>query len=152
MLYESLKTIHILAAALLIGSVGYSCYLWQTLPRPRELVLAFQGIQKQTWLIIMPAAIFQLATGFSMISLHHENMRQTWIIGSVIGFLAVMCSWFTFLFFLLQAQQGFVNQVTRQQTVKKYKIFRFLQSCMLFICLVSLLCMIFFMANKDTFI
>ncbi len=80
-------------------------------------------IAKQTWLIIIPFAIIQLLTGFMMISLKQYDVSQLWITGSVIGFVIMICSWLGF-------------------------ICGYAQSVMLSICGLSLLSMIFFMANK----
>lgn len=148
MLYDCLKIIHILSATLLLTSIAYSCHLWQKWRRPREAAVMSESVQTQTWMIIIPIALIQLVTGFTMISLKQEDLSQTWIVGSVLGFVIVIGSWFSFIYFLLQSQQISLRDSNKQFTANKYKFFRRAQSAMLIICMASLLSMIFLMANK----
>lgn len=83
-------------------------------------------IQTKTISIIIPFAVLQLLTGFTMISLDHYPFSDLWIKGSVLGFVIAIGSWFAFLF-------------TSN---------RFLQKMLLGICLVVIAGMIFLMANK----
>lgn len=145
MLYSCLKILHILSAALLLTSMAYSYSLWKKIQNPHETTAIFQCIQSQTGLIVIPAAIFQLATGFTMISLHHEELSQLWISGSVVGFVTVIGSWFSFIYFLLLSQQITGRE---SQSVPRFKFFRRAQSMMLTICALALLSMVFLMANK----
>ncbi|SRR5579883_127685 len=123
MSYNLLKMLHILSAALLIASAGISYYFW----RNRA---AIRSIQTQSWAVIVPAAFFQLMTGFYMMSLKHYHWTETWIKGSVLGFMILMISWFAFLYCLMV-------QNTRK-----------LQAGLLMMASITLLSMIFFMANK----
>jgi len=149
MQYSYLKILHIISASLLLTSMAYSYFLWKYIQKPEETSTLFQRIQSQTWLIIIPATIFQLATGFTMISLRHERLSQLWIGGSVLGFITVIGSWFSFIYFLLLSQQVTTQQL---QSYPRFRLFRRAQSMMLSICALALLCMIFLMANKiDTF-
>jgi uncharacterized membrane protein len=145
MLYDCLKIFHIISATLLITSMAYSYNLWRYMHSPRVNAIISDRIQTQTWLIIIPVAIIQLATGFTMISLQNEDLSQSWIIGSVVGFIMLVAGWFAFLYFLLLAQQA---PAGRHQSAGREKFFRRAQSVTLFICASALLCMIFFMANK----
>lgn len=129
MLYNSLKVLHILSASLLTTSIAYSAYLWYKMQKMNN-TNASERIQTQTWSVIIPFAVFQLATGFTMLSLKQEDFNQLWISGSVLGFIGMIVSWFAFIYFLLSCER------------------KMLQSSMLFICTMSLLSMIFFMANK----
>ncbi|MHB1947496.1 MAG: DUF2269 family protein [Gammaproteobacteria bacterium] len=126
MLYHILKISHILSAALLLTSMAYSFHLWRLNRKP----IHAESIQSQTWIVIIPFAVLQLATGFTMISLKHEDMSQLWISGSVIGFIVVIASWLTFVYFLLSGHS------------------RKLQATLLTLCTSGLLCMVFLMANK----
>lgn len=136
MLYNCLKIIHILSAGLLLTSIAYSVHLWHRIQVTNQDSIISERIQTHTWVVIVPFAIFQLATGFTMISLQHYDFSELWIKGSVIGFIVVVISWFAFIYFLLSGQNS------------AGKFFRRLQSSMLVLCTFSLLCMIFFMANK----
>lgn len=126
MLYNILKISHILSAALLLTSMAYSGYLWYANQKSSNA----EPIQVQTWMVIIPFAILQLATGFTMISLKHEELSQLWVSGSVIGFIVVIASWLAFIYFLLS---GYSRKV---------------QASLLTLCTSGLLFMIFLMANK----
>jgi hypothetical protein len=88
-------------------------------------------VQTCTAFLIIPFALFQLGSGFTMISLNQYDLSELWITGSIFGFIIVISSWFAFIYFLLQK-----------------KSYRKLQSILLMICMSAILCMIFFMANK----
>jgi uncharacterized membrane protein len=148
MLYSWLKVTHILSATLLLLSIAYSGHLWQKYMHNLETVPhAIQRIQTQTGLIIIPLAIVQLITGFSIISLQHYPMSELWISGSVIGFITMIASWLGFIYFLLQSQQV-VCEESLVLATQKLKYLRRIQSLMLHICALGLLTMMFFMASR----
>jgi uncharacterized membrane protein len=147
MVYNFLKILHIISAALLLISMGYSYHLWRYMQSPKDGAIRSQRIQILTGLVIVPLAIIQLATGFSMISINHEDWAQLWITGSIVGFVTVVGSWFSFLYFLLLSQQVNINQT---ESGKQFLFYRRLQSMMLYVCAIALLFMIFFMTNKVT--
>jgi uncharacterized membrane protein len=124
MLYNSLKILHILSAALLLSVMGHSYFLWKNNKKSPEVITT---IQTQTWLMILPLTVFQLFTGFTIISLKHYDTNQLWIKGSVIGFITLMVAWFGFIYFLGKRQ---------------------LPSLLFYLCSLTLLCMIFFMTSK----
>lgn len=130
-MHHGLKILHILSATLVLTSMAYSYALWRYRLQSENAPLSIQRIQTQTWLIIIPFAVIQLLTGFTMISIHHEDLSQLWIKGSVIAFIAAMGSWIAFVYFLLSAKHNLR-----------------LQSILLFICGASLLFMVFFMTSK----
>lgn len=125
MLYDSIKILHILSATCVVTSMGYSFYVWCY----ENAIESLQRIQAQTGFIIVPFALVQLMTGFTMMSLKHESFSALWIQGSVIGFILAIGSWLGFVYFLLSANKR-------------------LQTWMLGVCALALLSMIFFMANK----
>jgi uncharacterized membrane protein len=144
MLYDCLKILHIISATLLLTCMGFSYHLWRNTQTPRDGAVRSQTIQTLTWLFIVPLAILQLATGFSMISINHEDVSQLWVSGSIIGFVTVVGSWFSFIYFLLQAQQVEVKGFSSERAGN----YRRMQSMMLAVCGLALLVMVFFMANK----
>jgi uncharacterized membrane protein len=152
MLYICLKILHIISAALLLTSMGYSYHLWKYTQTPRDGAIRSQRIQTLTWLIIIPLALIQLATGFTMISINNEDLSQLWISGSVIGFITVIGGWFSFIYFLLLSQQIEVSRddAAFGQWSQQGLFYRRIQSIMLSVCALSILVMIFFMANKVT--
>ncbi len=128
MLYNTLKILHILSAALVVTSIIYCCHLWLK-QKPSHT------IQIQTWRTIIPFALFQLATGFTMISLKQYNLSEFWIIGSILGFVVVICSWFGFLYCVIASQQS------------TYLILKWAPPLLLVICCGALLSIIFLMAS-----
>lgn len=144
MLYDCLKILHIFSAALLLTCMGYSYHLWRNVQSPKDGLVRYQYIQTLTWLFIVPLAIVQLATGFSMISINHEDISQLWVSGSIIGFITVIGSWLSFIYFLLLAQQVEIKKFSTERA----GTYRRMQSMMLAVCGLALLVMIFFMANK----
>ena len=59
MLYDSLKILHIISAALLITSIFYSYWLWKRLHYTTQMALT-QRIQNQTLMVIIPFAIITI--------------------------------------------------------------------------------------------
>ena len=143
MLYNYLKILHILSATSVLTSIAYSYHLWRSI-HPHNLAMICERIQKQTTLIIIPFAIFQLATGFTMISLQHYSWAEFWLGGSVVSFISAIASWFGFLYFLLLSQQVTISGSAKN----KPRRYRRIQSLMLILCALGLLSMVFFMANK----
>lgn len=144
MLYVYLKMFHIISASCVLTSIVYSFHLWRTI-LPHNLSAISERIQKQTSLIIIPFAVLQLATGFTMISLKRYSWHLFWLGGSVISFITAILSWFGFLYFLLLSQQAPLYSNDQSRSMR----YRRLQSFMLLLCALGLLSMVFFMANKN---
>lgn len=125
MLFYYLKILHVLSAGLLLTSLFFCLHQWL-----RKSCTAQDHIQQQTWIIIIPFALFQLITGFTMISLQHYDFSSLWVKGSVISFLLLIAAWFTFIYLFLSSR------------------LRKLQYVMLAICGLALLSMVFLMANR----
>ncbi len=142
MIYIYLKILHILSASFVLTSMAYSFHLWRSI-HPHNLATISERIQKQTSLVIVPFALFQLGTGFTLMSLQHYNWHLLWIGASVMSFIAAIAGWFGFLYFLVLSQQATAS--LRDRTRPHY---RRLQSLMLLVCGLGLLSMVFFMANK----
>jgi len=137
MLYNNIKFIHILSATLLIMSM-VSCYLIWKKAYTTHTEGSTQKLQTSTWLIVTPTLIFQLFSGFYMASLKNYPMTQLWLQGSAIGFLILTTSWFGFIYcFFKHKKHGF-------------NFLKSLQIILLLICLLTVLSMIFLMANKIT--
>lgn len=134
MLYNTLKILHIISASLLLVGIVQNFLLWLGTNNRMTHIFASQKIQRQTWTMFIPFVIFQLATGFTMISVRQYDLSEFWIVGSISGFIVLIASWFSFLYLLL----------TSSQTKKK------LQVMMLIISGITLLFMIFLMVNKIT--
>lgn len=153
MLYDYFKIFHIVSATVLLTSLAYCYRLWRDMQPnqlSRQLTRTSRRIQTQTWLIIIPATLIQLATGFTMISLKHYDLSEIWLSGSILGFIGVVGSWFGFIYFLLLSEQLVTDEHHSTHSVTKYHFFRRIQSTLLGLCLASVMSMVFFMANKAT--
>ncbi len=148
MLYDCLKIFHILSAGFLLSGMIYSYYLWRFAHKPQRIAMISQRIQIQTLTLIAPLALVQLATGFTMVSLQSSHLSQWWITASILGFVLVLGSWFSFVYLLVLSQQVVAEHQTPEILAAKYKSFRRAQSIMLWVCAAAAFCMIFFMANK----
>lgn len=134
MAYESLKLFHLCLAAVLLTSMVYCLYFWlQTTHKE----LASQLLQRHTLRIIMPAALLQLLTGFTMISLKHYSLASLWIQGSVWGFVLVVASWV-----------GFIWSTGKVGLSRGRGAFLCWSTVLCSICILSLLTMIFLMTNR----
>jgi len=142
MTYDWLKFFHIIGAGLLLSSLGYSYYLWKEIDTRRYPAILFERIQQQTWLVIAPLAIIQLASGFTMISLKHYAFHKLWVKGSIFSFLLVLMSWFSFIYFLFCSQR--ISIATKHSSAKYKKA----QLHALLVFKVALVAMIFFMSTK----
>ena len=143
-LYDSLKILHILSAACVLTSIVYSYNLWRT-ASTQTIINRTERIQKQTALVIIPFALLQLATGFTMISVERYNWHALWIEGSVASFITAITSWFGFMYFLLLSQQATAST----HSSGRPRRYRRRQRFMLSLCALGLLSMVFFMATKD---
>lgn len=121
MIYNHLKLFHILSATFFLLSILYSCHYWWSGKHHK--------IPVQTAFIIIPLALVQLMTGFTLISLKHENLSQLWIKGSTIAFIIMMMTWLGFVYLLNKKQRG-------------------LEYICITIAFIAIFSMIFFMANK----
>lgn len=126
MIYHTLKILHIISSSGLFASMLFCFFIWQRLPQAAGV----SQIQLQTFLIILPAFLFQLISGFSIVSLQHESLNQIWVQGSFFCFVMLVLCWLMFVYFL--------NDTSK----------RFWQKCALILCSINLMCLIFFMANK----
>jgi uncharacterized membrane protein len=144
MLYIYLKIFHILSASIVLTSIVYGFHLWRSI-HPNTLSIVSDRIQKQTALVIIPFAVLQLATGFTMISLKRYSWSELWLGGSVISFITAIASWFGFLYFLLLSQQATTSIHENGRHIR----YRRFQSFMLLLCALGLMSMVFFMANKN---
>lgn len=133
MFYDILKILHIISASLMLSSVIYTSLIVIRARNNKDSSL--QPIQTQTWALFIPTAIFQLASGFTMISVKHYDMSEFWIIGSMSGFMVLIISWFGFLYLLVSSPS-------------KNLFYFMLQITLLLTTGITLLFMIFLMTNK----
>lgn len=148
MAYEYLKILHIISASLIIGSILYSYRIWLAMPHSHNRFALFARIQKQTAYIIIPATLIQLGSGFTLISLQHYTMSDWWIGTSLLGFSLLVVSWVTFVYFLYISEQDIAKNDAAAGQGKQFA--HRAQSLMLMLCALSVVIMIFAMANRFT--
>lgn len=116
-----IKTLHILSASIFFMS---ACQIIVPLLKgqrdPRFL--------SRTGYLILPFGIIQWLSGFTLISLHHYELKQSWLAISLLNFLILVSTWFMLVFFI--------------NSNKSYSL-----RGLGFILLYNLLSMIFFMTN-----
>jgi len=150
MLYSCLKIIHILGATVLLMTMAYCIRLWREIQFPQHNSDCFDRIQSLTWLVIVPVSLILLVTGFTIISVQHESFSQLWVTGSALGFIVLIASWFSFIYFLVLSLQTSDQMQGPSHSFAKFKFLRHAQSVLLSLCAISIFTMIFFMANKIT--
>jgi hypothetical protein len=124
-LYDFIKLFHFISAAVLLVSFCYSSGLWLRLNKE-----ALDRILTQTGAVIIPCALFQLITGFTLVSLKRAQLPLYWIEACIIGFIVALIMWFLFVygFFFNKIQSVFL-------------------SITLIVCAISLLFLVFLMSN-----
>ena len=128
MLYNALKIAHILSASGLLTGMVLGIRKWFL---AHGTIRPIQFLSAQTALLIVPLALFQLLTGYTMIGLNHLSLNDLWIKGSLFGFVIVIACWMGFIGLGFQSKDN-----------------KHLQIVLLAICFLSLLVMIFLMVNK----
>lgn len=104
MSYFLLKTLHVVSASIVMASLptmlSLLSYIYH-LHNKTLLLQAYQLVTKCNWLCVLPALIFQLFTGFTIISLQHYAVTATWVIGTIIGFMTITLLWLPLIFIQL---------------------------------------------------
>src|SRR3990167_6558119 len=100
MLYFLLKILHILNAVVLLTGMAYCIQHWRSLPKLSDSMTGFDAIQRITGLVILPLAVLQLTTGFTIIGVKQYDISEFWVGGSLISFILVIISWVAFIYFL----------------------------------------------------
>ena len=136
-LYDFIKLFHFISAAILLLSICYSSRLWLSSNKSSNKSsntisnrITLGRITTQTGAVIIPCALFQLITGFTLVSLKHHALPIHWVILCISGFMVAMTTWFLFIYGL------FSN-----------KIRPVFLSIVLLLCAMSLLFMVFLMSN-----
>ncbi|MDX1900779.1 MAG: DUF2269 family protein [Gammaproteobacteria bacterium] len=148
MFYNYLKIFHILSATLVLTSIVYSYQLWRSMQKSSNSFSFFTRIRKQTATIIIPGALIQLATGFTLMSLQHYPLTDAWVGASISGFILLILSWLGFMYFLSAAQQDRAQHSNTHR--RRTHFYRYAQSLMLMLCAFALAIMIFSMATRMT--
>ena len=129
MSYYFVKTLHIFCASILLLSLCKCCLLWYK--------RNFNLLTKQGWMILF-ISIFQLFSGFTMISLKHTNVKQLWIQGSIVGFILFISCCILFFYLIIDMKTRIQPSPFLQKTI----------SVTLSMMILTMLSMIFFMASQ----
>ncbi len=144
MFYYTIKTIHILSAACLFAGVLNAFIYW--LRTRNHLTNATNStLQKITWFLIIPSALIQLFTGFTIISFKHYPVTALWVKVAALGFIIVILAWFACLYLQIRYQAIAANSSHKSHSRRYYAYSLWVSYTVL---LVSICIMIFFMANK----
>ena len=85
MLYNTLKIIHILSGSVVFCSlIGVQSYgLWQAYQPTAQPKI--QHVNQKLVPLLILSILFQILSGFSLISLHHLSWQALWIKATLIG-------------------------------------------------------------------
>ena len=97
MLYNTLKIIHILSGSVvfctLIGAQSYG--LWQAYQPTVQLNI--QHLNQKIVPLLILGILFQILSGFSLISLHHLSWQALWIKAALVGTVLLLINGGVFL-------------------------------------------------------
>lgn len=151
MLYYTLKIFHILSATTFLTSLAYCFTVWRHMTYVNKET-SIARIQSQTDYILLPTLLFQLISGFTLISVQYHTLSAFWIKGSIIGFIVVVSTWFSFLYTLSLSQNtARITSLVSSKQLHREKSdaqLRKLQTALLAICGLALCTMIFCMTEK----
>ncbi len=134
-----LKIIHVLGASFFFTGASLVTVRW--LGWRNAIDTATLSLDKIIWLFIIPTALIQLITGFSIISIKQYRLDQVWIAGSLIGFFIQITGWMLWQ----NVYQRYLHSPKTSTTLKK------ILSVLCIVLMLVLLMMIFFMTNKHLF-
>lgn len=126
--YTVLKILHILSAAVFFS---VSCYVIYSKWQCNAAAFVKKCRHCAGW-FILPSGLFQLLSGFTLLSLKHYGFNLLWVKGAFSGFLMALLGWFLLLLLLPEEKPS-----------KGLNVF------LVFIAL-GLAVMVFFMANKPS--
>ncbi|MCW5589555.1 MAG: DUF2269 family protein [Legionellales bacterium] len=92
-----MKIAHVISASLIVGGglIIYSLVWISHRQNNRALVLTYLKIAvNYTWIMLTLLILFQLISGFSMISSKPYSLHQPWIIATIVGFIGFVMSLF----------------------------------------------------------
>lgn len=154
-MYNWIKIFHIVGASIIFGSgTGITCLLLFAHIQSNLILLKKTSRLALTtsWIIITPLSLFQLLTGFTIVSIKSYTYHAPWIIGTFSGFLLAGLCWFPCLYFasrcdeaLQSIPENIQEEISLPQTY--YQAF-YKQIIFGSLALGSVLIMLFFMANR----
>ncbi len=112
MIYYTLKTIHIIIATLLTGSlIATPIYQWAYQKQQKNKAIKTTGKLLLTLSLISLA--IQPATGFAIIAIKHYEPMAFWVIGTLIAFLGIGCLCLAMIY--LQQKSLYQANTTKSQ-------------------------------------
>lgn len=149
MQYNWLKSIHVFSASIVFG-FGVMLTLLLVFSYKQHIKALFATAIdltiKLNWLVILPAGIVQLLTGFSLFGINHYSMAHLWVKFVTIGFFVSILCWLSMMYCLQQCRYAFKTSagdftVGIQTAFKRFLITAVMTMCVVF-------SIIFMMAGK----
>ncbi|PHQ78104.1 MAG: hypothetical protein COB66_09550 [Coxiella sp. (in: Bacteria)] len=122
MLYEWLKIVHVISAAILFGTgMGTAFYMFYVnFSQDIDLIAnATKQVVFADWVFTGSAGVLQAITGFSMIALKGYSLKLPWIYGSIIGYLIAGACWLPVVWLQIRCAQLASNAAASQQPLPK---------------------------------
>lgn len=107
MLYEWLKIIHVISAAVLFGTgLGTAFYMLYVNFQKDIALIAYvtRQVVIADWLFTGTSGVIQVATGFSMVYLKGYSLSSLWIVGSIIGYSIAAACWIPVVFLQIRCR------------------------------------------------
>lgn len=97
MLYDWIKIIHVVSAAILFGTgLGSACYKYLA-NRTKNIALiagATHNVVYADWVFTGTAGIVQPVSGMAMVMIKGYSIATFWVMWTIIGYLVAACCWF----------------------------------------------------------
>ena len=145
--YYLLKTVHIISASILFGG-GFTLFIYQLLVNqhhaPNKCLQISHYLLKLQIILLIPAGMVQLVTGFMMINLKHYNLHAFWVLGVIFGFILAVGSYLSSIYYFKLAINELEKTTVNTSSYEKYHK-KYLQRAWLTFGLLAM--MIFFMST-----
>lgn len=113
-MYNCVKILHILSGAILYGSSVFFLIslFWSPAPASGARSQAFQPPRplesglRWNWMLVAPAFIVQLLSGFFLVSLKKLPFSSPWVFMPFLGYFLALWSWFLLLYWQVQARDA----------------------------------------------
>lgn len=156
MLYDWVKILHIISAAVLFGTgLGTAFYMFYVNQQSNITLIAraTTAVVVADWLFTAPAGVIQAITGFTLVYLKGYSVTDLWVLGSSIGYLIAIGCWLPVVWLQIQCRDLALLAIRQNQPLSKnyycyFKIW-YLLGIPAFIALIGVF---YLMANRPSYI
>lgn len=152
MLYNYLKIIHVISAAVLFGTglgTAFYMYLANKSKDITLIVTATKNVVKADWLFTTTSGFIQAITGFWMVYLHGYSLHLLWVQGSIIGYFIAAVCWFPVVYFQIKLRDlATIALTTNTALTKEYDFYYRFWITLGWPAFISLLVVFYFMSVK----